>query len=390
MDRDDRRLAAEVFARSRVAPRPGLVGRVRARVANERRRRPADGSWQLLVAGTALALALAAGVLLDAGALTWPSGHDASPAPNATALGRRAPAGPMPTFLVAAAGGTQRRVDWSGGTVGAFAPPPGTLDTVAAPDGALVALRTAGGVDVVDAAGQPVATLPAFGAWSGDGLHVACALAAAGALQVVATDLRDPTRPLSTSVPVTGGDGPAGWTLLGCGARSDLLVAVRQERDGTGRYGLAETMLVRMGTGAVLSRIAYGDGAAPAAPVLSHDARFLAENDPDRRVAAIRDLASGEVIGHVAGLVTAFSGDDRLVLTATEAGAPTATSRTALVDWRWGRTVWSEAGQATPLAARPDGDQVAFALATPGRTRILLAGRDGRALELDAPTAQAA
>jgi len=78
-ERDDRRLVRDVFARTRVAPRPDLARRVRERVAGERRRGRPDGGWQLLLAGSLLTLAMVAGLLADEGVLQWPAGGAPNP-----------------------------------------------------------------------------------------------------------------------------------------------------------------------------------------------------------------------------------------------------------------------------------------------------------------------
>jgi hypothetical protein len=145
-------------------------------------------------------------------------------------------------------------------------------------------------------------------------------------------------------------------------------------------------VVIALRTGRVVSRTSYDDGLPPVAPVLSPDASYLAENDPERRAASIRDLTSGEVAGHVTGLVTGFSGDGRLVLTDAELGSPAPASRVALVDWRWHRTVWASDGHGALLAARPGGEALALALTTDPESapRAVLVDRDGRAIDLDA------
>jgi hypothetical protein len=188
-------------------------------------------------------------------------------------------------------------------------------------------------------------------------------------------------------VPVTGLAGPsAGWTLGGCAAGSGRLVAFHQPTPPV----VDQVAVIALGTGRVVSAISYDGGLPPVAPVLSPDARSLAENDPELRVASIRDLASGEVVGHVTGLVTGFSGDGRLVLTDSELGAPTAASRVALVDWGWNRAVWTVAGHAVQLAGRPGGEELTLALTTDPAAppRALLVDGGGRAIDLDAPPAR--
>ena len=90
-ERDDRRLVRDVFARTRIAPRPDLAGRVRERVGEERRRRRPDGGWQLLVAGGALTVAMVVGLLMDDGVLPWPAGGSSTAAPRDATLGSEAP-----------------------------------------------------------------------------------------------------------------------------------------------------------------------------------------------------------------------------------------------------------------------------------------------------------
>jgi len=150
---------------------------------------------------------------------------------------------------------------------------------------------------------------------------------------------------------------------------------------------VSEAVRIKLSSGRVLSHVDC-TGAATA-PVLSHDARYLAENDEGGRTAAIRDLATGEVLGHVAGSVAAFSGDDRLVLT-NAAGTGTAPApRAALVDWRWDRTVWADAGSARPLAVRPGGRDVVLSLSPgPGGGEpctLLVTPNGGGVLDLDPP-----
>jgi hypothetical protein len=193
----------------------------------------------------------------------------------------------------------------------------------------------------------------AFGQWSGDGAHVTCALVAGPSLAVA--DLRDSGRPGETVRPITGLDQPnAAWTLSGCAYRADRAVVARGD----------EVAVIALGSGRVLTTVRYGESDAPVSWVLSPDARYLAENDPAHGTSAVRDLATGGVVGYVSGVVTAFSGDGQLVMTDSELGAPTGASRAALVDWRRDRTVWSAPGHATPLAVEPGGEEVAVALAT--------------------------
>jgi hypothetical protein len=384
-ERDDRRLVRDVFARTRIEPRPDLARRVRERVAGERRRGRPDGGWQLVVAGGLLALLMVAGLLMDEGVLQWPAWGAPTPVPQTTTLRSDGPA--APTFLLAPAGGGPgplHRVDWTGRTTGSLVAPAGAAGLTASPDGALVAARDAAGSGavVLDAAGEVVARPSAFGAWSGDGAHEACAIVTGAlGLQVVTLDLRDPTRPRNVTVTVTGiGATSVGWTLGGCAVRSGRLVAFHEPTPSV----VDAAAVIALGTGRVLSRVTYDDGPPPVAPVLSPDSRYLAENDPQRRAASIRDLTTGEVVGHVTGLVAGFSGDGRLVVTDVELGSPTTASRVAVVDWRWNRTEWAGRGHATLLAARPAGEELVLAVTTdpaaPPRA-VLVDG--GRALDLD-------
>jgi hypothetical protein len=72
------------------------------------------------------------------------------------------------------------------------------------------------------------------------------------------------------------------------------------------------------------------------------------------------------------------------VVVDTALGEPASGSHTAIVDWRWNRTVWAAAGHAEPLAARPGGRDLALSLSTAGGPpRTLLVSGDGSALDLD-------
>src|SRR5439155_10833957 len=139
---------------------PDLGRRTRARVDEERRRLlGADGGRLLAAAGGALALALVVGALIDGGALPLPAPGGTVPAPPADALAS-SPAGDASTFVM----GT-RRLDWRGRAAGAFSPPADAPGYAVSPDGALIAVPTAEGADVLDAGGALVARLPAFGVW---------------------------------------------------------------------------------------------------------------------------------------------------------------------------------------------------------------------------------
>jgi hypothetical protein len=378
-DAGDRDLVCEVFARTRTPARPDLASRVRERLAEERRRRRADGTWQLTLAGGVLVGAMVAGLLVDEGVLQWPM--QSAPAPAAvTTLSSGGTAGPA--FALPPADGSPgapRRVDWEGRTVGSFPAAAGVPGAGVSPDGALVAVPGPSGADVLSAGGRRLASVDAFGAWSGDGAHVTCALVSDGAsVSIVLLDLRDAARPRQTVRRVTGLDRPGpGWSLAGCAFRSNRLVAMSGD----------ETAIVTLDTGRVASRVASGDES----PVLSADARHLAANDPEHRSAAIWDLDSGQVTGHVTGLVAAFSGDGDLVLTDSELGAPSPGSRAALVDWRWNRPVWSAPGHATALAVEPGGQTLALALAADpaAPARRLLVDPGGRPLDLDPQPASA-
>jgi hypothetical protein len=392
-DERDRRLVDEAFRSTRVAPRPGLAGRVHERVRRERLRDAASrGLLAFVLAGGGAVVLLVGGLLVDSGYLELPVDPRAHDAPSGSTLVRRVPAASEePTFLLPqqpdqAEGAPVRRLDWSGRAIGSFTPAGGAANASVSPDGSLVAVPDSEGpgATVLDAGGRPVARVASFGAWSGDGAHAACGLDVGGRVaRVELTDLDAAGGPVRRSVAVTGAGAPDGrWTLWGCSARADVLVALRLERDGPGPYVVGEAATVRLSTGRVLSHVAYTGGAT--APVLSHDAHHLAENDEGGRTAAIRDLTTGEVLGHVAGSVVAFSGDDQLVLT----NGPAPGARAALVDWRWGRTVWTDAGQARPLAVRPGGRDLVVSLSagpdTGARTLLVTPGA-GRVVDLDPP-----
>ena len=394
----DRQLVEEAFRRTHEPPAPDLVPRVRRRIRRERLRAgESRGPLAWCIAGGSAVVLLLAGLLVDSGYLDLPIDARPQPAPANSALVHRSPgdADVEPTFLLAPAGGPAgaaplRRLDWSGRTIGFLAPPAAGGAEVVSPDGSLVAIPDVEGrgATVLDAAGRRVGHMAAFGAWSGDGAHAACALVVDGtSTRVELTDLAARPAPAQHVATVTGAGTPDGrWTLWGCSVRADALVALRLERDGRGPYVVAETARVKLSTGRVLAHEDGGDLAA-VAPVLSHDARYLAENDDGGRTAAIRDLDSGEVVGHVAGTVVAFSGDDQLVLTDTGAPGSGPTSRAALVDWRWDRTIWSAAGTAQPLAVRPGGrDLVVSLTGSSGSSRTLLvAAGSGRVIDLDPP-----
>lgn len=380
----DRRLVDEVFGTTQVPPRPGLAARARSRLDRERSRRTAPRLGTQALLGLALTAVLVVGGL-QAGGVLENVGAPASPPSNAT-LANDLPSSSavQPTFALRRAGAATSappsRFDWEGRLAGTFQLPDGGAGARASPDGAAAALPddSGPGAEIVDVSGRAILHLPAFGAWSGDGAHVVCALKGAGhPAEVEVTDLDQEGRPRPVDHQVTGGgflDGT--WVLAGCSLRSDLLVALRL--DGAG--ALLEADSIQLSSGHLLSRVTYPPGAGPTSRVLSHDARYLAEYDAAQGTTSIRDLRSGAVAGTVPGAVVAFSGDDQLVL-ANESGGAVAAN---LVAWQSGQVSWSAAGAARPLAERPQGRDFALTLTPPGgaaRT-LLVTGGGSRIIDL--------
>jgi hypothetical protein len=398
----DRQLVEEAFRETRAAPAPDLAERVRERVRRERLRDAAErGLLAFVLAGGGAVVLLVAGLLVQSGYLDLPMDPRPHDAPAGSTMERQVPETAVePTFLLPQAGeapgagsgpGPLRRLDWSGRALGSFTPPAGAANPGVSPDGSLVAVPDAGGpgATILDATGRPVAHVARFGAWSADGAHAVCGLDLTSTpARVELTDLDAPGGSRTRSAAVTGAGVPdARWTLWGCSAGDNGLVALRLERDGRGPYAVAEATRIQLSSGRVLAHV--DDAGGPTAPVLSHNARYLAENDESGRTAAIRDLTTGEVLGHVAGLVVAFTGDDRLVLTNRPGSTSGPAPRAALVDWRWGRTVWAGDGRAEPLATRPGGRDVVLSLTPPaGDSRTLLVTPEqGQVVDLGPPAA---
>jgi hypothetical protein len=392
----DRQLVEEAFEVTRVPPTPDLAARVRERVRRERLRREGTrGPLAVALATGGAVVLLLAGVLVDSGYLELPIDPRPQPAPSSGTLGGQLGREVEPTFLLAPRAGETglpglRRLDWSGRALGSFVPSLDTTGASVSPDGSLVAVpdTDGDGATVLDATGRPVVHLAAFGAWSSDGAHAVCALQAGDAPRVTMTDLDAAGGAVQRLLPVTGDALPdARWRLWGCSARADVAVALRLEQHGPGGEVVAEATRIRPSTGRVLSRVDFADRPPLSSPVLSHGARYLAGSVDGGRTAEIRDLVSGEVVGHVGGEVVAFSGDDQLVLVDDEQQGPVPAARASLVDWRWGRTVWSDAGRAEPLAVRPRGRDLVVSLTGDGSddaARTLLVTADGRrVIDLD-------
>jgi hypothetical protein len=377
-DDRDRLLVERAFGTTRRPPSPGFGDRVLAHVRSARRSSTGPAGWGLGLVVAGLAGALAAVIGVASGLLSLPAGGTSPNGARVQPLGTGGPAGSEapPTFLLAAGGGPAPflRVDWEGRTTATFSPAaPGGVS--ASPDGRLAAGRDASGpgASIVDAEGRTLSHVASFGAWSSDGGHAACALdTTAGEPRVVVTDLAAPDRPRQAAHAVPGIGATSGWTLLGCAAGADRLVAAR-----TSGGALAEVAVVQASAGRLLWHRLYPTWMLITDPVVSHDGRYLAENDRDERTAAIRDLTTGELVGRTSGLVTAFSGDDRLVL--LDAGA-----RAAIADWRKGAVRWSEAGRAEALAERPAAPDLVIALTPLGGAspRVLLIRDGGRVTEL--------
>lgn len=398
-DERDRRLVEEAFRRTRVPPSPGFSSRLRRRLDRERvRRAGGPGFLTSVLAGATLVLMLVGGLLVDSGYLDLPIDSRPAAPPASATLAQDVPSSSdvQPTFLLPRAAGEGganafSRLDWSGRTVGSFDLPLGAPGVTVSPDGSLAAIPdgTGPGAEIVDASGRPVEHLPVFGSWSSDGVHAACALITTGrAPSVEVTDLDAPGSVAPVARRVSGPSLPDGtWVLAGCSAYAGTLVALRLERGAPGPDALVEADVIQLSTGRVVSHLTYTGGSPVTAPVLSHGGRYLAENDPVAGSAAIRDLESGDVVGHVAGTVEAFSGDDQQVLTDAGLAGTSRSPRAAVVDWRWGRSIWTAAGLAQPLAIRPGGrDLVVSLTGGPGsdaRT-LLVAVASGRVIDLGA------
>ena len=375
-DERDRLLVERVFGAAPRPPSPGFADRTLAQVRSARRARPAPAGWGLGLVAAGLASALAAVLGVASGLLSLPGAGTSPPGVQPMNTGGPAGSEAPPTFLLPTSGGPAPflRFDWEGRTTATFSPP-APASVTASPDGRLAASRDAAGpgASIVDVDGRTVSHVAAFGAWSGDGAHAACALdAVGGAPRALITDLTAPDRPRQTAHAIEGIGAGGGWALLGCAAGADRLVAAR-----TAGGALAEVALVQASAGRVLWRRLYPTWTLVTDPVVSPDGRYLAENDRGERTAAIRDLTTGELVGRTAGLVTAFTGDDQLVL--LEAGP-----RATIADWRRGAARWSETGRAEALAERPDGRDLVVLLTPPGgaapRTLLIRAG--GRVTEL--------
>ncbi len=337
-----RRLVQEAFRRTHVTPRPALTLRVRDRLLEERRR----GSLRLkplhVIAGGTVAALLVGALAVAAGVIDLPDRSLAGgPFNSRTLTHSPAKPGPGATVVLPAAPNRPavapyRRLDWRGQAVGWFTPPADAASFIASPDGSLIAIPESDGTSVFDSSGRLLGHVPAFGKWSADGSHAACQLRTNGLTpQLVKTVIGERGGLEQRTIDVKGYDFDfsSGWQTAGCNVSSDRLVAIRLQRELPQRPTVAEVAAMKLGSGELIAHLSYADLSAAVDPVLSHDGRNLAENDPQGHWAVIRDLLTGQVVGHVAGRVVAFSGDDQLVLTsASQPGDPHA----AIVDWRWG------------------------------------------------------
>jgi hypothetical protein len=243
--------------------------------------------------------------------------------------------------------GSARRSDWSGAPLPAPDPPKGLLgDIMASPDGRYFAAPVGTQeVEFVDSAsGAIVATYNgnALDTWADDSRHL-CSLdySAAGFPSGIRTGLLVPESGVQTAtVPIVGLPADAGGFLATCSFRNDraLLVA------GRGAQPESTVYAVQLSTGRVLFHRDLPAGTV-VFTALSADCRYAAASsaqqaDPHATgiVTDVVDLDAGTVVAHLDGAVAAFSGDDqRVALSQGSTGAA------SVVEWRTGRTIWTQA-----------------------------------------------
>jgi hypothetical protein len=391
MTGDDARVHAEIASAVRAGlaqPSPDFERRLLDGLRKPRPspRRPAGGRL-VAAASVALSVLVVVCLLLVPPAVRGRSrttAPAARPVPTAAATG--ALAGPAFFYRSARppeiAFGPLHRADWSGAALPSMAAPNGTGAAVmVSPDGRyLIApvgpeptdpFHPPRPANVLDDSGAVVATThEVFSLWADDSRHL-CQLvrSAAGSPAAILIGEVVPGRGVTTSTVSISGL-PRSTNLAACSFRNDraLLVAGAPARPGTP----VTVYVFQLSTGAVIFQRDL-PGGMEVLSAWSDDGRYAAASNTSisgigtssvRIASDVVDLDTGTVVAHVDGGVAGFSGDDQLVAVSDEQAVQTSAS---LIDWRTGRTVWSQQaswilpGQVSTL---PGGAAVALGVAT--------------------------
>jgi hypothetical protein len=406
MTRDDDRVHAEIARAVQAGlaqPRPGFEHRLLAAL-REPPPSPRPVGGRLVAAGSvALAVLVVVGLLWVRPAVRGqhPAAAPAArPAPWASAAGAPTPAAspastpgaPSATgfFYQSArppeiALGPLLRADWSGAALPSMPAPNGTSTAVkVSPDGRYLtapagpepsgtAQPPRRDTNVLDGSGAVVATTPdVFNLWADDSRHLCqLTLSAAGSPVAILIGELVPGSGVTTStVPISGL--PAWSYLAGCSFRNDRALLVSGARAGS--EGPVTVYAVRLSTGEVEFHRDLPAG-VQVLSACSEDGRYAAASTAgistigtsSAGIASdILDLDTGAVVAHVVGGVAGFSGDDQLVAVSDEQAAGASAS---LIEWRTGRTVWSQqaswilGGQVRTL---PGAAAMALTIAGPG------------------------
>jgi len=240
--------------------------------------------------------------------------------------------------------------------------------------------RVAGAI--LDRAGRSLGTLPwsapTTPTWSSDGRLLCAALPegpATGAQMRLETAIPGQPAKVIASGFMTYGDN-ATYPVLACDESTDRVIVASFGQ------GVAPSRLVvfRLSTGAVIRSIDYAGRLSWVAA--SADGTMLVETHrrdtaSGRWSATIRYADDGTEVGALDGFVVqGFSGDNTLLVGASESSA-------AVVDWKTGRAIWNTSGPYGGFLAEPAGRRLVVGIGFVGgsdQRDVYLVGTDGSAL----------
>jgi hypothetical protein len=313
----------------------------------------------------------------------------ATPAPTPTAMsqGLQVPAStPVILFHDPVDGQQIDGVTWDGSARGRVGRTLGGLGFLQNPAGTLYAgtgyIRDRAGAVV---ASPPQSTKGFAGTWADDGQHY-CSMVSKSALPPAGGE------PATLQVTAVG-QGPrdilqvarmydqASSSVVACSLAKDMAVVAQ----GTSIGMATQFWVVQISTGRILwSRSNTGDVRASA------DGQYIAEisyNQATGNATTTIYGATGAVLGHIAGVVDAFSWDGSLAVVGTFNYGPV-----SVVRWRDGTVVWSGPIGGGYLGAMPEpgGQRIAVTVSDPQHPQtggfypgdIYVVGPDGHAVKL--------
>ena len=285
--------------------------------------------------------------------------------------------------------------DWTGKPRGTVKVDPALTTPGMSPDGQLFSVGSGakGGTgEILDRLGNPVqgaggalpgSTLPI---WADDNQH-RCGMQYVAGAGTLLTLLAGESVKQVIVIPSAGDQTIV--SLAACSFRNDQAILFRSNT--------AETWVVRISTGKIVSHFTYPDPAGLANLVASADGTLLAENS-SKSIAQVAPNAPSTIIRRVSDRsvvatldasmgVLAFNSDDSLVLVTTSPWVGNQPTALAIVDLRSGQALWHYTGpnMMGGVVAQPGGRDFAIYVRKPGvedpLTDLMIVHADGTAVD---------